>query len=125
MDMRRLPERVVMAVEIRPKVPAKLPRWYRAAVQLLVEATGHWPNREQAHQQLMIEAGFFSSLIIFADGSTKFNAQSTADWSAVEWREYIDRILPKMMEIAGESRAQFRDRVDRFFGITLKQAWEE
>lgn len=124
-DIKRLPQRVVMSVETKPRAPAKVARWYRAAVQLIVEATGHWPNREAAHEQLMLECGFYSSLIIRADGTTKFNPQSTADWSYVEWREFLDRVLPKLLLLAGESRPQFVQRVNRFFGITLKEIMDE
>lgn len=124
-EIARLPERRVFSVQTNPIVPAKLPRWYRAGVQLLVEATGQWPNRETADRQITIRAGYFESIVITIGGDTRFNPQSKAGWGAVQWREFVDRAIPVMMEYAGETKAQYRDRVDRFFGIKLREAWEE
>lgn len=122
-EIERLKPNVVMMFSASPKVPGKIPRWYRAGVQLLVEATGRWPNREIAHREIMIKAGFFESITISAT-DYRVNPVSTAEWDAVAWREFLDRALPVMLEYAGETHAQYRNRVDRFFGITLREAWE-
>lgn len=122
----RLPERRALAVTVSPRVPPKLPRWYRAMVQLLVEATGRWPNREIAHKELMIKAGFFETVVLNANGDVRFAAQSTAEWDLVQWRSYIDTVLPLIIrDYAGSTQAQFRDRVDRFLGIKLNEAMGE
>lgn len=125
-EILRLPERRVITVQAEPRAPDKLKRWYRAMVQLLQEATDRWPNREVAHKELMIRAGFFESFVISADGQmTKFRPQSTGDWDLVQWREYLDRVIPIIIsDYVGETRAEFRDRVDRFLGIKFKEAWE-
>lgn len=113
-----------MSVKAHPDVPPKIARWYRAGVQLLVEATGRWPNREAAHFEIMIRSKRVESFVINDDGETRYNAMSTLDWGYTEWREYLDDAIPIMMTYAGESRAQFRDRVDKFFGMKLREAWE-
>lgn len=119
-----LPERVAFTVTAEAKAPLRLSRWYRAGVQLLVEATGRWPTTEVAHREISIRAGFFESFVLSTDGDVRYTAVSTAGWGLVEWRTFLDAALPVMLEYAGETHAQFRNRVDRFFGITLKEAWE-
>ena len=124
-ELLRIPERRAFTVSISPgAVPLKLQRWYRAGVQLLVEATGRWPNRDVAHREIIIRAGFFESFVISTNGNVRYTPASTAGWGLVEWREFIDRALPILLEFAGESRADFRARVDRFFGIKFKEAYE-
>lgn len=125
MEILRLPERRVFSVSATLPAPPKIQRWYRAGVQLLVEATGRWPNREIAHREIMMRAGYFESFVISTSGDTRYTPASTAGWQYVEWREFIDRTLPILLEFAGESRADFRNRVDRFFGISLKEAMGE
>lgn len=95
-------------------------------VQLLAEATGKWPDRDAAHNELMIRSGFFDSFILDNAGNLqRFRAQSTADWDIVKWRAYLDAVIPLIIrDYVGETRAEFRDRVDRFLGIKLKEAWE-
>lgn len=123
-ELLRIPERRVVSIATQSAPPGKLPRWYRAGVQLLVEATGRWPNREIAHREIMMKAGFFESFVISTAGDVRYTPQSTSGWGLIEWREFLDRAIPVMLEFSGETRAEFRDRVDRFFGIRLKEAWE-
>lgn len=123
-EIQRLPANRVMRVTADPLVPKKLPRWYRAMVQTLGEGIGR--DRDGLHRELMIRAGMFDSVVIAGDGTTRFSPQSTAEWGAVEWRTYIDRVLPIIIaEYAGETRAEFRNRVDAFLGVKLKEAWED
>jgi len=123
-EIGRLPERRVFSITANPAAPPKVSRWYRAGVQLLVEATGRWANREIAHREIMFKAGYFESFVISTDGTHRVTPISTAGWGAVEWQEFLNHALPVMLQFAGETQAQFRDRVDRFFGIKLKEAWE-
>lgn len=123
-DLLLLPERRVISIEVHPKAPAKIARWYRAGVDILVEATGRWPNRDIAHKEIMIESGYIESFVISTNGDARISAVSQAGWDLIEWRQFLDRAMPVMLKFAGESRAQFRDRVDRFFGIKFKEAWE-
>lgn len=125
MEMVRLPERRIITLQASVKVPPKIPRWYRAAVQLLTEATGRWPNREIAHKEIMIAAGFFETITIGADGKTKLMPQSTAEWGLVEWRNFLDAAMPVLVNLAGETPAKYRDRVDGFLGLKLKEALED
>lgn len=122
-EILRIPERRVINVTVSVPAPPKIARWYRAGVQLLVEATGRWPNRDLAHAEIMMKAGFFESFVISTHGDVRYTPKSTAGWGLVEWREYLDKALPVMLVYAGETRAQFRDRVDRFFGIKFQEAW--
>ncbi len=125
-EMERLPERRILRVDADAKAPLKLKRWFFAMMQLLCEATGRWPTPEHARRELMVRTGYFESIVIAGDGSTRFNPQSMADWKASDWRTFLDRAIPYIIEhYAGETRAQFRDRVDAFLGIKLKDAWEE
>lgn len=122
----RIPANRVIAVTANPKPPPKLPRWYWAMVDILVQATGRWPTKDAADRELMIRNGFFESFVISTDGDTRFTPLSKREWGAAEWREYLDKVIPYIIEHhVGETRAQFRDRVDRFLGIKLKEAWEE
>lgn len=121
----RLPPNRIIAVTADPKAPLKMQRWYRGAVHLLVEATGRWANQEIADREIMIKAGFFDSFVISNAGDHRFSPQSKSGWGYVEWRGYIDAALPVMIEFAGTTRAQYRDRVDSYLGIKLKEAWEE
>lgn len=123
-EILRLPQNVAMQLNVSPRVPGKIPRWYRAGVQLLVEATGRWPNREIAHREIMFTAGYIDSFVINERGEYRATMQSTAGWDHVQWREFLDAALPVMLKFAGETRAQYRNRVDRFFGISLREAWE-
>lgn len=126
MELLRLPERRFLTIEANAKAPLKLKRWYFAMLQLLVEATGRWPTKEIAHRELMIAAGFFDSVVISGDGSTRFTPQSVSGWEFLEWRAYLDRLLPIVISrYVGETPAQFRNRVDAFLGIKLREAWEE
>lgn len=123
-EIKRLPERRLLTAEINGKTPMKIQRWYRAAVQLLTEATGRWPNRDIAHNEIMIRAGYFESMTISTDGTTRYFAASTREWGLVEWREAMDRLIPVLIMFAGETPAQYRNRVDAFLGIKLKEAME-
>lgn len=121
----RLPSNRIIAVTANPLAPPKMQRWYRGAVHLLVEATGRWANQEIADREIMIKAGFFDSFVISTGGDHRFSPQSKTGWGYVEWRSYLDAALPVMIEFAGTTRAQYRDRVDVYLGIKLKEAWEE
>lgn len=123
-EMIRLPERMVFSLESNPRAPLKLTRWYWAALQLLVEATGRWPNKDVANREISIQAGYVESIVINTGGDYRVSAISKSGWGLVEWREFIDAAVPVMLRFVGETRAQFRDRVDRFFGIKFKEAWE-
>lgn len=120
-----LPERRLISISASTKAPAKLKRWYWAMVQLLVEATGRWPSKEVAHQELMTLAGMIDSYVIDTNGTTRFTPMSVAGWELVEWRAYLDALVPIVIEkFVGETRAQFRNRVDAFLGIKYQEAWE-
>lgn len=123
-EVQRLPANRVITGNFDPIAPPILGRWYRAGVQLLVEATGRWPNREVAHREFMIKAGMFESMVLNDAGDYRITPASTRGWNAIEWRDFLTAVLPHMLEVAGETQAQFRDRVDRFFGIKFKEAWE-
>jgi hypothetical protein len=125
-EIQRLPERRVFTGVVDAKAPLRLKRWYRAMVHLLCEATGRWPSQEIAHRELLMRAGFFESFVISADGkTTRYTPASTVDWGLVEWRSYLDVVIPIIIrDYVGETRAEFRDRVDRFLGIKYKEAWE-
>jgi hypothetical protein len=125
-DMTRLPERRIITLDADVKAPAKLKRWYWALCSLLVEATGRWASKEIAHREFMFQAGMIESIVISTNGDYRITPISTAGWEFVEWREYLDRLLPIVAEkYAGETQARFRNRVDAFLGIRLKEAWEE
>lgn len=123
-EMARIPERRVFSFETNPKVPLKLSRWYWAALALLVEATGRWPTKEIANKEITIQAGYVESIVINTGGDYRISAVSKSEWGLIDWREFLDAAIPVMLQFAGETRAQFRDRVDRFFGIKLREAWE-
>lgn len=124
-DVLLLPERRILTVEANAKAPLRLKRWFHAMLHLLVEATGKWPTVAAAKEELLVRTGFFESIVIGADGTTRFSAQSTRDWQLVEWRQFLDVAVPYVVEhYVGETRAQFRDRVDAFLGIKYKEAWE-
>lgn len=125
MAMDALPERRLITVNADTVAPPKLKRWFFAMLQLLVEATGRWPTVEMARREIMVRTGFFDSIVISGDGTTRFTPQSMAGWQAVEWRAFLDVAIPYIIEhYAGGTRAQFRDKVDAFLGIKLKEAWE-
>lgn len=120
-----LPERRLITITAEPRAPTKLKRWFFAMLQLLCEATGRWPSTEVARKEIMIRTGFFESMVISGDGSTRFTPQSVADWGLIEWRAFLDAAVPFVIEnYVGESRANFRNRVDAFLGIKYKEAWE-
>lgn len=122
----RLPPNRILSVQASPKAPLKLSRWYRGMVALLVEATGRWPNQEIAHKEFMYLAGMVDSIVIKPDGTARMTPMSTTEWDIIWWRDYLDRIMPIIVErFVGETRAAFRDRVDRYIGIKMKEAWEE
>lgn len=125
-ELKLLPQFRVMNAEISADAPLKLKRWYRSMIQLLTEATGKWPDRDAAHTELMIRSGYFDSFILDAAGNLqRFKAQSTVDWDIVKWRAYLDAVIPLIIrDYVGETRAEFRDRVDRYLGIKLKEVWE-
>lgn len=124
-EILKLPERRVLTASVDAAAPIRLKRWYRAMVHLLCEATGRWPNQEVAHRELMMKAGFFSSFVISTNGDTRYTPQSTAEWGLTEWRNYLDVVLPIVIrDHVGETRAEFRDRVDHFLGVRYKEAWE-
>ena len=124
-EMLRLPERRIITIEADARAPLKMKRWFHAMVQLLCEATGRWPTPAEAKKEILIRTGFFESFVIDADGSTRYSAQSTADWQYLEWRAFLDKAVPFVVEnYVGETRAQFRNRVDAFLGVKLKEAWE-
>lgn len=124
-EIMRLPERRVLTGSIDAVAPVRLKRWYRAMVHLLCEATGRWPNQEVAHKELLMKAGFFESFVISTNGDTRYKPQSTAGWGLMEWRNYLDVVIPIVIrDYVGETRAEFRDRVDRFLGIKYREAWE-
>lgn len=124
-ELLRLPEKRFLVAEVDTNPPLKIQRWYWSMVALLVEATGNWPNKEQAHKHFMITAGFFESVVIQGDGSTRFFPMSIAGWGYLDWRTYLDRLMPIIVErYVGETRAQFRNRVDAYIGFKLKEAWE-
>lgn len=126
MEIARLPQMKMGTAAIHMRPSKKLPRWYRAMVQLLTEATGRWPNRELAHKELMVRSGFFESFVINGSGDARITPMSTAEWDAVQWRAYLDVCIPLILrEYVGGTRAEFRDRVDAFLGIKLREAWEE
>lgn len=118
-----LPERRLITITAEPRAPAKLKRWFFAMLQLLCEATGRWPTPEIARKEIMIRTGFFESMVIAGDGSTRFSAQSISGWGLIEWRAFLDVAVPYVIEhYVGESRASFRNRVDAFLGIKLSEA---
>lgn len=120
-----LPERRIITLEANAKAPLRLRRWYWAMLQLLVEATGNWPTKQAAHEALLIRCGYFESVVINGDGTTRFTAQSVVEWQFLEWRAYIDVLMPIISaNYIGETPAKFRDRVDRFLGIKMKEAWQ-
>lgn len=123
-ELWRLPERRVFSIEAHPKAPLKLSRWYRAGVQLLVESTGRWPNAEIAHKEIMMQAKYFEAVVVSMDGKTDWRPSSQMGWDLVQWQEFLNAAVPIMLDIAGESQAKFRDRVDKFFGLKLKEIWE-
>lgn len=120
-DLLLIPERRVYSIEVHPKAPPKIARWYRAGVDLLVEATGRWPDRSVAHREIMWRTGYIESFVISTNGDTRITAASQQGWDFIDWQRFLLAAMPVMMEFAGESRAQFRDRVDRFFGIKLQE----
>lgn len=121
-----LPERRILTADIDANAPLRLKRWYFAMVSLLVEATGRWPDKETADKELMILAGMFESVVIHGDGTTRFTPQSKSQWGFLQWRAYLDRLIPIIVErFVGETPAKFRNRVDAFLGIKLKEAWED
>lgn len=125
-EMVLLPERRIITITAAPKAPLKLQRWFHAMLQLLVEATGLWGDVRAAKRDILIRTGFFESVVINGDGSTRFNPQSTAEWGLIEWRAFLDRAVPFVIEnYVGESRANFRNRVDAFLGIKLAEALRE
>ena len=125
LSMEALPERRLLTIEGDAKAPEKLKRWFFAMLQLLVEATGRWPTPEEARREIMVKVGYFDSIVISGDGSTRFTPRSMAGWQASDWRAFLDVAIPYIIEnYAGETRAKFRDRVDAFLGIKLKEAWE-
>lgn len=118
-----LPERRFITISAEPKAPLKLQRWFHAMLALLVEATGRWPTVAIAKREILIRTGFFSSMVISTNGDSRITPESTAEWGLVEWRLFLDRALPFIVEnYVGETRAQFRDRVDAFVGIKYKDA---
>lgn len=123
-EIERLPHHRVLSAHINLQDAPKIQRYYRAAVQLLTESVGRWPNREIAHHEIMMRAGYFDSFVISANGDVRYTPQSTIGWDEVQWKEFLMRAMPILLEFAGESRAQFRDRVDKFFGMKLREAWE-
>lgn len=124
--MDALPERRLITLTGTVKAPVKLARWFFAALALLVEATSRWPTVEMARREIMIRTGFFDSIVIAGDGTTRFTAQSMAGWDASDWRAFLDVAIPYIIENhVGETRAKFRDRVDAFLGLKLAEAWAE
>lgn len=123
-ELRLLPLRRVFSVEIHPKAPLKLSRWYRAGLQLLTEATGRWASADLAHREIMFKSGYVDQVTVSTGGDVRITPISQAGWDLVEWRIFLDHAMPIMLEFAGETRAQFRDRVDRFFGLKYKEVWE-
>lgn len=122
-ELMLLPEKRFITITANPQASLRLRRWFHAMLQLLVEATGLWPNVEMAKRQLLVKCGFFDSLVISNDGSTRFTPQSTTEWGNAEWRAFLDVAVPYVIEhYVGESRANFRDRVDAFVGIRYKEA---
>lgn len=120
-----LPVRRLITVTATTKTPAKLRRWYFALCSLLVEATGRWPTKEIAHKEFMFLAGMVESIVISTNGDYRTTPVSTAAWDYSDWRAYLDRLMPIILErFVGESRAAFRNRVDAFVGIKFKEAWE-
>lgn len=122
-EMVRLPERRIITITAEPVAQDKVKRWYRAMVQTLVEATGRWPNTEVAHRELLLRSGFFSSMVIDKQGSARFTPESTANWGSIQWRDYLDKVVPLIIEdYAPDARREFRSKVDRHLGITYKEA---
>lgn len=120
-----LPERRFITIDAEPRAPERLKRWFFALLQLLVEATGRWPTPEIARREIMTRTGFFSSMVINTNGDARITPLSMTGWGYVEWRQFLDVALPFIIEnYVGETRAQFRDRVDAFVGIKYREAWE-
>lgn len=122
-ELFRLPERRVFSIEAHPRAPLKLQRWYRAALQILVEATGRWPSADVANREITIEAGYLESFVISpATGEYRITAESKSGWDLIQWSEFLMRAMPIMLKFADETPAKFRHRVDKFFGISLQEA---
>lgn len=124
--MMLLPQRRILTITAEPRAPLKLQRWFHAMLALLVEATDRWGDVRSAKREILIRTGFFESIVINGNGDTRFNPQSTAEWGLLEWRAFLDRAVPFVIEnYVGETKGSFRARVDAFLGIKFREAWEE
>lgn len=121
----RLPERRVLEIEVMSAPAPRLARWFFAACQILCEATGKAPNAELMRRQILIRAGYFESVVLSGDGTTRINPMSTAGWGEIEWKGAIEQLMPVLLELAGEAMPAFRARVDSFFGVGLRELMKD
>lgn len=125
-----LPPGRAVRIEVHIDVPRKLPRLYYALLKKLVEGGCRWPTVKQADRDLLVELGYRDAVLISSDGEThtvRYTPASKAEWEAPEWRAYFAQVYEHVLRevLPGQSSPRLRAEIEKFAGVSLKEAMEE
>ena len=124
-EMDRLP-RGFLTITVTQKPNDKQSAWYRVLAKTVAEATGRWPNGAAFHREMMLRLGFVD-YDVSRPGTMRLIPQTTTEWDALQWRDFIDAVLVKIaVEIAPEiNDRRLRETVEAAAGMTLNDARKE
>lgn len=125
-----LPHGRVVRIEVHVEAPLKLTRLYWALLKQLVDGGCGWPTTKQADKDILIALGYRDAIHISSDGAThtiRYTPSSKADWDAQEWRTYFAQVYDYVLRevLPGHSSPRLRSEIERFAGVTLREAMEE
>lgn len=125
--LREAPKDKTLLVSVTRIAPPKLRRFYRGLIGKIEQAT----EIRGLHEDLLVRTGRRALVKVrtLPDGGAEatYEAASTREWDAFEWRRYFDDVMPILVSevIPGIRWPKFRAEIEEMVRVRLKDALAE